>query len=84
MKKWHHRLAIIISMLPILIGSVFLTLVDKGTPYGLFLVFSGIMGIGFGMTMTLLTVLAQTSVSKQFTGVATSFLRYLEQLDKPL
>lgn len=73
MKKWHHRLAIIISMLPILIGSVFLTLVDKGTPYGLFLVFSGIMGIGFGMTMTLLTVLAQTSVSKQFTGVATSF-----------
>lgn len=73
MKKWHHRLAIVISMLPILIGSVFLTLVDKGTPYGLFLVFSGIMGIGFGMTMTLLTVLAQTSVSEQFTGVATSF-----------
>lgn len=73
MQKWHHRLAIVISMLPVLIGAVFLSLVNQVTSYSLFLLFSGIMGIGFGMTMTLLTVLAQTSVSEKFTGVATSF-----------
>lgn len=73
MKVWNSRLSIMISLLPILIGGLFLVLANATTSYGLFLVFSGVLGIGFGMTMTILTVLAQTSVPHEFTGVATSF-----------
>ena len=43
------------------------------TAYGIFFIFSAILGLGFGMTMTILTVLAQSSVDVHHTGVATSF-----------
>ena len=73
MRKWSAKKAIFISMLPILVGAIFLSLAQMDTAYGIFYIFSAILGIGFGMTMTILTVLAQTSVDSHHTGVATSF-----------
>ena len=73
MQKWSAKKPIFISMFPILIGSLFLALAKIDTAYGLFFICSAILGIGFGMTMTMLTVLAQTSVDEHHMGVATSF-----------
>ncbi len=73
MQKWSAKKAILISMLPILVGAIFLSLAQMDTAYSIFYIFSAILGIGFGMTMTILTVLAQTSVDSHHTGVATSF-----------
>ncbi|MEG2707752.1 MAG: MFS transporter, partial [Vagococcus sp.] len=73
MQKWSAQKAIFISMFPILIGSLFLALAKIDTAYGLFFICSAVLGIGFGMTMTMLTVLAQTSVDEHHMGVATSF-----------
>lgn len=73
MQKWDSRKVMFISMLPIFIGGLFLVLVNDSTPYAIFLIFSGIFGVGFGMTMTILTVLAQSTVDKHHIGVATSF-----------
>lgn len=73
MQKMKSRKLIFVSMIPILIGAIFLSLATMTTQYGIFYIFSAIMGIGFGMTMTILTVMAQSSVPQKFTGVATSF-----------
>lgn len=73
MQKWSAKKAIFISMIPILLGAIALSLAKIDTAYGLFYIISAILGIGFGMTMTILTVLAQTSVEKDNIGVATSF-----------
>lgn len=73
MQKWSAKKAIFMSMIPILFGALALSFAKIDTAYGLFYIISAILGIGFGMTMTILTVLAQTSVEKDHIGVATSF-----------
>ncbi|MGO3732460.1 MAG: MDR family MFS transporter [Vagococcus sp.] len=73
MRKWDNRFVIHISMIPILLGALFLSMAKIGTSYWVFFVMSGVMGLGFGMTLTVLTVLAQSSVDEQNMGVATSF-----------
>lgn len=73
MRKWGNRFVIHISMIPILLGALFLSMAKIGTSYWVFFVMSGVMGLGFGMTLTVLTVLAQSSVDEQNMGVATSF-----------
>ena len=73
MQKWSAKKAIFVSMLPILVGALFLGFAQLETAYSIFFIFSAILGVGFGMTMTILTVLAQTSVDEEHTGVATSF-----------
>ena len=54
-------------------GAICLAFSKIDTPYGMFFAYSAVLGIGFGMTMTILTVLAQTSVDNEHIGVATSF-----------
>jgi MFS family permease len=73
MQKWSAKKAIFISMLPVLVGAICLAFSKIDTPYGMFFAYSAVLGIGFGMTMTILTVLAQTSVDNEHIGVATSF-----------
>ncbi len=73
MQKWSAKKAIFISMIPIFIGALFLSLAQLDTGYSVFFIFSAVLGAGFGMTMTILTVLAQTSVDDHHIGVATSF-----------
>ena len=73
MAKNSPKKAIFMSMTPLIVGSICLMLAKMDTAYGIFFIFSAILGLGFGMTMTILTVLAQSSVDVHHTGVATSF-----------
>ncbi|MGO2082774.1 MDR family MFS transporter [Vagococcus sp.] len=72
MNKFNNRQIILMGLLPILMGGIFLVLVTETTPYSTFLIFSAIFGVGFGLTMTILTVLAQSTVESHHMGVATS------------
>lgn len=72
MNKFNNRQIILMGLLPILMGGIFLVLVTETTPYSTFLIFSAIFGVGFGLTMTILTVLAQSTVDSHHMGVATS------------
>ncbi|MGY3767162.1 MDR family MFS transporter [Vagococcus vulneris] len=84
MQKWDNRKVMFISMLPILIGALFLVMIKGSTPYAVFLIFSGILGVGFGMSMTILTVLAQSTIDKHHIGVATSFFTLTRTIGQTL
>lgn len=72
MKKYNSRQIILMGLVPLLVAGVGLIFVTPETPYSLFLLYSLIFGIGFGITMTILTVLAQSTVDASQVGVATS------------
>lgn len=72
MKKYNSRQIILMGLVPLLVAGVGLIFVTPETPYSLFLFYSLIFGIGFGITMTILTVLAQSTVDASQVGVATS------------
>ncbi|WP_078775230.1 MDR family MFS transporter, partial [Fructilactobacillus lindneri] len=61
------------SLILIAIGAVILTILPISTPFFAFFIISGIMGIGFGICITVSSVTVQNEVSKDRIGVASSF-----------
>ncbi|MGX7014599.1 MDR family MFS transporter [Vagococcus silagei] len=73
MKKYNSRQIILMGLIPLIAAGIGLIFVTPETPYAVFLGYSLVFGIGFGISMTILTVLAQSTVDSNQVGVATSF-----------
>jgi MFS family permease len=80
--KYGGKIIILISNAIILIGTVLLTMLNVNSSLLLVIIFSFIMGFGFGGAFTTLTIVIQTSVGYNKRGAATatnSLLRTLGQ-----
>lgn len=73
LEKTTTKRALTIGLTIIIIGGLLLANVPVTTPFWVFCVISGFTGIGLGITITGSTVKAQSSVSHENIGVATSF-----------
>lgn len=71
--KYSAKRIIILGLLIILIGGGSLLFLPQASPFWLFFVIMGILGIGYGLAVTTTTVEAQASVLQEEIGVATSF-----------
>ncbi|MEW9673229.1 MDR family MFS transporter [Ammoniphilus sp. 3BR4] len=72
----------LIGMFLITLGSIALTMISQSTPNWFLIVVMFVMGLGFGLSMTVFMVIVQSSVEWNMRGVATStntFLRVLGQ-----
>lgn len=72
----------IIGCTLILIGSIPLALISAATPSWMFIPIMAVIGLGFGVSMTVFTVVVQSAVGASMRGAATSsnsFLRTLGQ-----
>lgn len=67
------RKNLLIALLITLVGGILLFLMPFTTPFYIFLMISGVIGIGMGATIVVTTVSAQNSVAHEQLGVATSF-----------
>lgn len=67
------RKNLLIALLITLVGGILLFLMPFTTPFYVFLMISGVIGIGMGATIVVTTVSAQNSVAHEQLGVATSF-----------
>lgn len=73
LRKHAAKWLIMTGLVIILIGGGSLLLLPQQSPFWIFFVITGVLGIGFGLAVTTTTVEAQASVSKEEIGVATSF-----------
>ncbi|MGK0551137.1 MDR family MFS transporter [Enterococcus faecalis] len=73
MKKYSMKKILTIGLLISLAGGMSLMLLPMQTPFGWFFVIASILGVGFGLTITTTTVNAQSVVTADKVGVATSF-----------
>lgn len=73
LEKTTTKKALTIGLLIIIIGGAFLANVPSSTPFWAFCLISAWTGMGLGITITSTTVKAQSSVSEDNIGVATSF-----------
>lgn len=71
--KYSAKRIIILGLLIILIGGGSLLFLPQASPFWLFFVIMGILGVGYGSAVTTTTVEAQASVLQEEIGVATSF-----------
>lgn len=71
--KYSAKRIIILGLLIILIGGGSLLFLPQASPFWLFFVIMGILGVGYGLAVTTTTVEAQASVLQEEIGVATSF-----------
>jgi len=71
--KYSAKRIIVLGLLIILIGGGSLLFLPQASPFWLFFVIMGILGIGYGLAVTTTTVEAQASVLQEEIGVATSF-----------
>lgn len=62
-----------IGLLVIMLGAGTLLLLPIHSPFWLFFIISGVLGLGYGLSITTTTVEAQNSVPQDEVGVATSF-----------
>jgi EmrB/QacA subfamily drug resistance transporter len=82
MVSWGTRPVSLAGVSLIAVGTLSLTLIGITTPNWLLVIFMLIMGLGFGLAMTVFTVVVQSSVNWDMRGAATSsntFLRILGQ-----
>ncbi|MFC4770716.1 MDR family MFS transporter [Enterococcus hermanniensis] len=71
--KYSAKRIIVLGLFIILIGGGSLLFLPQASPFWLFFVIMGILGVGYGLAVTTTTVEAQASVSQTEIGVATSF-----------
>ncbi len=62
-----------IGLLVIMLGAAALLILPIHSPFWLFFIISGVLGLGYGLSITTTTVEAQNSVPQGEVGVATSF-----------
>ena len=73
LRKYSAKWIIVVGLSIILIGGGTLVILPQQSPFWLFFIIMGILGIGYGLSVTTTTVEAQASVPKEEIGVATSF-----------
>lgn len=73
LSKYSAKRIIVIGLLIILLGGGTLVALPQQSPFWLFFIITGVLGVGFGLAVTTTTVEAQASVPKEEVGVATSF-----------
>ena len=73
LRKYSAKWIIIIGLIIILAGGGTLLALPQQSPFWLFFIIMGVLGIGYGLSVTTTTVEAQASVPKEEIGVATSF-----------
>lgn len=73
LSKYSAKRIIVIGLLIILLGGGTLVALPQQSPFWLFFIITGVLGVGFGLAVTTTTVEAQASVPKEEIGVATSF-----------
>lgn len=72
-KKMAPNRVIYVSLFFLFVGNGLLLLASPTTPFWYFCMLAGILGCGFGLTITTTTVTSQTVVEPENVGVATSF-----------
>lgn len=73
LRKYPAKRIIIIGLTIILAGGGTLLALPQQSPFWLFFIIMGVLGVGYGLSVTTTTVEAQASVPKEEIGVATSF-----------
>lgn len=73
LRKYSAKWIIIIGLVIILAGGGTLLALPQQSPFWLFFIITGVLGVGYGLAVTTTTVEAQASVPKEEIGVATSF-----------
>jgi drug resistance transporter, EmrB/QacA subfamily len=65
--------SISLGLLILIVGGTWLVMLPTVVAYGWFFIIASVLGLGFGLAITTTTVTAQSSVSPERLGVATSF-----------
>lgn len=73
LRKYPAKWIIVSGLMIILAGGGTLLALPQQSPFWLFFIIMGVLGIGYGLSVTTTTVEAQASVPKEEIGVATSF-----------
>ena len=73
LRKYSAKWIIVSGLIIILMGGGTLVVLPQQSPFWLFFIIMGVLGVGYGLSVTTTTVEAQTSVPKEEIGVATSF-----------
>jgi MFS family permease len=73
LRKYSAKWIIVSGLIIILIGGGTLVVLPQQSPFWLFFIIMGVLGVGYGLSVTTTTVEAQASVPKEEIGVATSF-----------
>lgn len=73
LRKYSVRSILIMGLTIILFGGGILLALPQQSPFWLFFIITGVLGVGYGLSVTTTTVEAQASVPKEEIGVATSF-----------
>lgn len=84
LEKTTTKRALTIGLVIIIIGGLMLANAPVSTPFWAFCLISGFTGIGLGITITGSTVKAQSSVSHDNVGVATSFNTLMRTLGQTI
>lgn len=84
LEKTTTKRALTIGLVIIIIGGLMLANAPVTTPFWAFCLISGFTGIGLGITITGSTVKAQSSVSHENVGVATSFNTLMRTLGQTI
>ncbi|MFT8412415.1 MDR family MFS transporter [Schleiferilactobacillus perolens] len=71
--RWSPKRLLTIALIWLLLGGIALATVPVTTPFVVFLVIAGWLGIAFGTIITITTVTVQNAVTQSEVGVATSF-----------
>ncbi|MDT2758739.1 MDR family MFS transporter [Enterococcus xiangfangensis] len=73
LRKYSVKWILIVGLTIILLGGGTLLALPQQSPFWLFFIITGVLGVGYGLSITTTTVEAQASVPKEEIGVATSF-----------
>ena len=73
LRKYSAKWIIVSGLIIILIGGGTLVVLPQQSPFWLFFIIMGVLGVGYGLSVTTTTVEAQASVPKEEIAVATSF-----------
>lgn len=84
LEKTTTKRALTIGLVIIILGGLMLANAPVTTPFWAFCLISGFTGIGLGITITGSTVKAQSSVSHENVGVATSFNTLMRTLGQTI
>ncbi|HZT52278.1 MAG TPA: MDR family MFS transporter [Stellaceae bacterium] len=84
MLRTSYRATIAIGCVPLLVGSMLLVLLDRGSGPALAGIGAALIGIGMGLTNNTYTVAIQGSVGWAQRGVATSTLSFMRQVGQAI
>ncbi|AWB46787.1 MFS transporter [Paenibacillus sp. CAA11] len=78
------RFTSLIGLLLIAIGAIGLVFVTDGTPEAMLMVWNAVYGLGFGLSFTVFTIIAQSSVGYQLRGASTALNSFVKSLGQTI